>query len=161
MRFSFAVCLFSLSSVVLPAGAQKKDSFVFPSDGGGQVYSFDSYRRLAFSADSFVLSPVDGSLEPVILLYDEYRKVVFGGSASSGIREDITHSKQRLYYDAMSRKVAMSGPHAPNVRIGIFSADGKLVAMGLGAVNIARLASGVYIAVAVGPDGKYSIKFNK
>lgn len=71
--------------------------------------------------------------------------------ATSGI-EGVTVS-EGMRYDGMS--VAADG------EITVYSMAGTAVASGTGAVDVSRLVKGVYVAVAVAPDGnRMTLKFN-
>ena len=71
--------------------------------------------------------------------------------ATSGI-EGVTVS-EGMRYDGMS--VVADG------EITVYSMAGTAVASGTGAVDVSRLVKGVYVAVAVAPDGnRMTLKFN-
>lgn len=145
---------------------EKVPCFIFSGPSGSEnVFALDKYNRITFGNTSMFVSNPANPDDKIEMLYSAYNRFRVGDAVPSGIESVADDNSLLLTYDAATGSLRLYGDSGKNYAVGIFSISGVMVFQthlhGDESVSLETLGNGVYIAIAIGENKTYKLKFVK
>lgn len=160
--FLFLLLSLSLSS---SAAQEKKPCLIF-SGNKSYEYAVDlmMYNRISFGDDSMTLTDKGDNRTSLEVLYSAYNRFKVGEAEPSGV-DNIQTDHVEIHYDKSTQSLVISSAPSDHIIVGVYNLGGTLVLRGEinnnNSISVKSLASGVYVAIAIGSHHSQYLKFIK
>ena len=159
-RFILFVCL---ASLILVHAHERTTSCIIISGKAENELAMDlmEYNRIYFGQETMTLSNPDNPEADIQLFYSEYNRLQFGPSNPNVNIEEAEAESFRFMYLKEEQTLNLTTSDE-TIEIGIFNLSGSLIARSQSKqTSVSRLPSGTYIAIAIGENQTYTVKFVK